>query len=144
MSAASYLIFLLQRVERVLADEALALGKVDRERVGVADLPVLAQRAERELHAAQRCLQREIGVEHAGETKLFQLRIRELGRAATEHDVDDLWPGQLADYGDLLSRLRRLDERHVGARLAIAMRALDGGLEAFDCNGIRACHNDEI
>src|SRR5215470_18373122 len=121
MSAASYLIFLLQRVERVLADEALALGEVDRERAGVADLTILAQRAERKLHAAQRRLQGKIGVEHAGEAKLLQLRVRQLRRAAAEHDVDDLRPRQLADRGDLLGRLRRLDKGHVGARLAIAM-----------------------
>ena len=39
---ASQLVFLLQRVELAFADEALALGEVDRERARVADLAVLA------------------------------------------------------------------------------------------------------
>ena len=36
------LVFLLHRVERVLADEALTLGEIDGERRGVADLPLFA------------------------------------------------------------------------------------------------------
>src|SRR5262245_57436431 len=86
----SHLVLLLHRVECVLADEALALGKIDRERIGIADLAVLAQSAERELHAAQRGLQRQVGIEHAGEAKLFELFVRQFGSASAEHDVGDL------------------------------------------------------
>src|SRR5215468_3676848 len=89
-AAALYLVLLLQRVERVLADEALALGEIDRQRIGVADLAVLAQHIERKLHPAHRRLQREISVEHAREAELLELLVWQLGRAAAEHDVDDL------------------------------------------------------
>src|SRR5215470_4028279 len=118
--AASYLVLLLQRVERILADQALALGEIDRERIGIADLAVLAQHAERKLHAANRGLQRQVGVEHTGKAELFELRVRQLRRTAAEYDVDDLRPRQLTDGGDLLGSLRRLDERHIRASLAIA------------------------
>src|SRR5258705_13513999 len=83
-AAASYLVLLLERVERILADQALALGEVDRQRVGVADLSVLAQHVERKLHPAHRRLQREIGIEHAREAELLELLVRQLGRAAAE------------------------------------------------------------
>src|SRR6185369_16731463 len=125
----SYLILLLQHVERILADQALALGEIDRKRVGVADLAVLAQHVERKLHPAHRRLQRQVGVEHAREAKLLELLVRQLGRAAAEHYVDDLRPRQLTDGGDLLWRLRRLDECHVCAGFAVAMRALDRSVE---------------
>src|SRR5262249_51576798 len=72
----SLLVFPLQRVELVLADQALALGKIDRERTSVADLAFLAERTERELHAAQRGLQRQVGIEHAGEAQRLQLLVR--------------------------------------------------------------------
>src|SRR5262249_31705087 len=139
----SNLVLLLQRVERILADEALALGEIDREPVGVADLTGLAQHAERELHAAKRGLQREVGIEHAGEAELLELVVRKLGRLAAEHDIDELRPGQFSDGCDLLGRFWRLDEADISAGVTIAVRALERGLETVDRNGVGSRHDDE-
>jgi hypothetical protein len=47
----SKLILLLQHVELRLAHQALTLVKVDGEGRGIADLPLIAQHAQRDLHA---------------------------------------------------------------------------------------------
>jgi len=71
MTAASYLVLPLERVKRILADQALALGEIDRQRTGVSALAVLAQHVERNLHPAHRSLQRQVGIEHARDAALF-------------------------------------------------------------------------
>src|SRR4029077_4566841 len=86
-AAASYLVLLLQRVERILADQALALGEIDRQRIGVADLAVVAQHAGGGVPPARGRRQRQVGEEPPRKAELPELLVRQFRRAAAEHDV---------------------------------------------------------
>ena len=125
------LIALLEGVELLLGDGALALVEAGEPVADILQRAVLLERGEHIMRRAQRGLQRGIGVEHAGKSHLGEPGAAEVRRLAAVHDVGDLRDRKLLGDACHLGLVdRRLDERHVGTRLDHRMRAIDRGVEA--------------
>jgi hypothetical protein len=97
------------------------------------------------LHALERRLQRDIGVDHPGIAQFFELPVGQFRRAAADHDVDELRPGQATrNVGDLLCRGRRFHESDVGPGFAVGGGALERSGEAFRRNGVGARDDQKV
>src|SRR5215510_14261488 len=119
-------VFALERIELVLVHQALALGEIGRQFHRVAHMSFAPKLAQRRLHALERRLQGDIGVDHPGIAQFFELLIGQFRREPAEHDVEELRPRQAAgDIGDLFHGRGRFDEGDVGASLPIGGGALD-------------------
>src|SRR5262245_36035033 len=138
-------VFALERIELVLVHQALALGEIGHQFHRVAHMSFAPKVAQRRLHALERRLQGDVGVDHPGIAQFFEPLVGQFRRASTEHDVEELRPRQAAgDIGDLLHGRGRFDEGDVGAGLPIGRGALERGGIAFWRNGVSARDDQEI
>ena len=135
---------LFQFAVAVEVHERLPPREGDELGLGAGERAALVQVAQDPRHREHRALQRGVGVEDPREAEAPELLARQHRRLAPEHDVADVnarHGGRNA--GELLDRLRRLDEQHVGARFPVRRRPLERAVEPLDRVGIGARDDEE-
>src|SRR5690554_2858155 len=136
---------LLQFIKQGLVDQALPLLEAGNRAVFIQAALAL-ELAERRLHAVNRPLQRDIGVEHQREAQFVERLKRHDRGTAAHHQIDQLRCvlEPCRDIADFIDALGRFHEGDVGAVLDKRLRPFDGRRKALGGAGIGAGNDQQI